>query len=62
MESAGKKRRLDFLLKEIINGLYGFKTDAVSFCDCCFVVLVFTRYYLPTQGTQLCKLYLQLGG
>jgi hypothetical protein len=36
--------------------------DTVGFCDCCFIILVFTRYYPPTQGTQLCKLYLQLGG
>jgi hypothetical protein len=32
----------------------------VGFYDCCFVVLIFTRYYLPTQDTQLCKLCLQL--
>jgi hypothetical protein len=24
--------------------------DAVGFYDCYFIVLVFTRYYLPTQG------------
>jgi hypothetical protein len=34
----------------------------VGFCDCCFIVLVFTQFYLPTQGTQLYKLYLHLGG
>jgi hypothetical protein len=49
-------------LKEFINGRYGFKMDTVSICDCYFVVLVFTQYYLPTQGTQPYKLYLQLGG
>jgi hypothetical protein len=49
-------------LKEFIDGPYGFKTDTVGFCDCCFVILIFTRYYLLTQDTQLYKLYLQLGG
>jgi hypothetical protein len=34
----------------------------VGFCDCYFIVLVFTQYYLLTQGTQLYKLCLQLGG
>jgi hypothetical protein len=34
----------------------------VDFFDCCFIILVFTQHYLPTQGAQLCKLYLQLGG
>jgi hypothetical protein len=48
--------------KEFLNGRYGFKADTVGFYDCCFVVLVFTQYCLPTQGTQLCKLCLQLGG
>jgi hypothetical protein len=36
--------------------------DTVGFYDCCFIVLVFTQHYLPTQGTQLCMLCLQLGG
>jgi hypothetical protein len=47
---------------EFIDGPYGFKTDMVGFCDCYFVILIFTRYYLPTQDTQLYKLYLQVGG
>jgi hypothetical protein len=34
----------------------------IGFCDCCFVVLVFTQHYLPTQGAQLYKLYPLLGG
>jgi hypothetical protein len=36
--------------------------DTVGFYDCCFIVLVFTQHYLLTQGAQLYKLYLQLGG
>jgi hypothetical protein len=31
-------------------------------CDCCFIILVFTQHYMPTQGAQLYKLCLQLGG
>jgi hypothetical protein len=30
--------------------------------DCCFIILVFTQHYLLTQGAQLYKLCLQLGG
>ena len=38
----------------------GFCMDGVCSCYDCFVILVITCYYLPTQGAYLCKLCLYL--
>ena len=40
----------------------GFSSDSVCSCYNCFVILVITCYYLPTQGAYLCKLCLYLLG
>ena len=40
----------------------GFCADGVCSCYDCFVILVITCYYLPTQGAYLCKLCLYLLG
>jgi hypothetical protein len=50
------------LLKELINGSNGLKTDTISFGNHCFIFLVHSWHHLPIQGSQLHKICLQLSG